>query len=255
MRIVMAAVVLVAGCGWASAQHAGDVILQVQSGVITTHTWDGAIAADERVFVSILGTSFAAFASDPGFDCVAGTFPYPSKNGFDFLRAMRKWDGAAFIDVPPERIQVEYGPLGPVLTPMDDEVVTGFAIAVGANGEWHRHLEYTLLDPASDGLYVMEMRIWSQAEGIGPSPSFWLVFNQNASVSEQAAAVAWVRRHLVCPADYNGDGFVDIYDFTEFVTCFEGGECPQGMSGDFNNDGFADVYDFTDFVSAFETGC
>ena len=58
-----------------------------------------------------------------------------------------------------------------------------------------------------------------------------------------------------CPADFNGDGFPDIYDFTDFVTCFETGVCPPGRTADFNNDGFADISDFTDFVTAFETGC
>ena len=58
-----------------------------------------------------------------------------------------------------------------------------------------------------------------------------------------------------CAADFNGDGFVDIYDFTDFVTCFEGGDCPPGKTADFNGDGFPDIYDFTDFVDAFELGC
>lgn len=58
-----------------------------------------------------------------------------------------------------------------------------------------------------------------------------------------------------CMADFNGDWFVDVYDFTDFVNCFEGVACPPGRSADFNGDGFADIYDFTDFVTSFETGC
>jgi murein tripeptide amidase MpaA len=53
------------------------------------------------------------------------------------------------------------------------------------------------------------------------------------------------------PADFNGDGFVDFFDFDDFVTCFEGGACPPGKSADFNNDGFVDFFDFDDFVIAF----
>lgn len=56
---------------------------------------------------------------------------------------------------------------------------------------------------------------------------------------------------VVCAADYNKDGFVDVYDFTEFVSDFEDGS-PRA---DFNNDLFQDIYDFTDFVTAFEKGC
>lgn len=59
----------------------------------------------------------------------------------------------------------------------------------------------------------------------------------------------------LCPADFNGDGFLDIYDFSAFVSCFEGASCPSGKTSDFNADGFADIYDFVDFVSAFERGC
>ncbi|QOJ00518.1 MAG: hypothetical protein HRU70_08455 [Phycisphaeraceae bacterium] len=60
---------------------------------------------------------------------------------------------------------------------------------------------------------------------------------------------------VACGADYNGDGFVDFFDFADFVDCFEGVFCPEGQSGDFNGDGFVDFFDFTDFVDAFEAGC
>lgn len=59
----------------------------------------------------------------------------------------------------------------------------------------------------------------------------------------------------VCRPDFNGDGFVDIYDFSDYVNCFEGTFCPDGKSADYNGDGFPDIYDFTDFVTDFEAGC
>lgn len=58
-----------------------------------------------------------------------------------------------------------------------------------------------------------------------------------------------------CPADFNGDGFVDFFDYDDFVTCFEGGPCPPGRNPDMNFDGFVDFFDFDDFVQAFEQGC
>ena len=58
-----------------------------------------------------------------------------------------------------------------------------------------------------------------------------------------------------CPADFNGDGFVDFFDYDDYVNCFESGSCPPGRTGDFNGDGFADFFDYDDFVNAFETGC
>jgi hypothetical protein len=54
-----------------------------------------------------------------------------------------------------------------------------------------------------------------------------------------------------CPADYSGDGFVDFFDYIEFVTDFEGGN----PDADYNGDGFVDFFDYTDFVTAFQAPC
>lgn len=58
-----------------------------------------------------------------------------------------------------------------------------------------------------------------------------------------------------CPADFNGDCFVDAFDYDDFVSCFEGEGCPSGRTADFNGDGFPDAFDYDDFVAAFERGC
>jgi uncharacterized membrane protein len=58
-----------------------------------------------------------------------------------------------------------------------------------------------------------------------------------------------------CPADFNGDAFVDFFDYADYVGCFESGSCPPGTTADFNGDGFADFFDYADFVAAFESGC
>ncbi|MDX2118623.1 MAG: matrixin family metalloprotease [Planctomycetota bacterium] len=54
-----------------------------------------------------------------------------------------------------------------------------------------------------------------------------------------------------CPADFNGDGFLDFTDFDAFVAAFEAGT----NNADFNNDGFIDFTDFDAYVAAFEAGC
>jgi hypothetical protein len=58
-----------------------------------------------------------------------------------------------------------------------------------------------------------------------------------------------------CPADFNDDGFLDFFDYDDYVNCFETGVCPPGKTADINGDGFADFFDYDDFVSAFEAGC
>jgi hypothetical protein len=56
----------------------------------------------------------------------------------------------------------------------------------------------------------------------------------------------------VCASDFNCDGFLDFFDYSDFVTSFEIG---GGLEADFNRDGFVDFFDYSDFVLAFETGC
>lgn len=56
-------------------------------------------------------------------------------------------------------------------------------------------------------------------------------------------------------ADYNGDGFLDFFDYDDYVSCFQGVACPCGRTADFNGDDFIDFFDYDDFVAAFETGC
>jgi hypothetical protein len=57
-----------------------------------------------------------------------------------------------------------------------------------------------------------------------------------------------------CDADFNGDGFLDFFDYSDYVACFEG-NCPPGKNADFNGDGFTDFFDYSDYVAAFEAGC
>lgn len=54
-----------------------------------------------------------------------------------------------------------------------------------------------------------------------------------------------------CPADFNGDDFLDFFDYGDFVAAFEAGD-PRA---DFNHDDFLDFFDYGDFVAAFEAGC
>ncbi len=60
---------------------------------------------------------------------------------------------------------------------------------------------------------------------------------------------------ITCPADFNGDGFLDFFDYDDYVNCFETGVCPAGKNADYNLDGFVDFFDYDDFVQAFENGC
>ncbi len=254
---LLASCAVAALSGMAMAQHQGDILLNVIEGRIQTGAVldGGGVDLDERVFISTLGVAFPDFTDDPGFDCVPGTFPANSSVGFRVRAALREWDGSGFTSIPDERLEVSFGPLGPVVTPLADEVVNGFTIRVGANGQWHRHLEYVLASPAETGVYLLEMSLYTNASGIGESKPFWVVFDQNAGTATVEAAAAWVVANKLCPADFNRDGFIDFFDYDDFVTCFETGVCGEDATADFNGDAFVDFFDYDEFVAAFEVGC
>jgi predicted outer membrane repeat protein len=75
--------------------------------------------------------------------------------------------------------------------------------------------------------------------GVGPAP-----------IADMGA-----REYRDCPADFNEDGFLDFFDYDDYVACFEGFGCPPGKTSDFNGDGFSDFFDYDEFVTAFNLGC
>jgi hypothetical protein len=250
----------------AQGVHPGDVILEVQNGRIVTGSGYAANNAfiPERVFLSELGLAFPNFSGAPGFDCNPGTFPAGSRNGFRILDALRQWDGTSFSTIPAERMELAFSTLNR-LTPTAPSVVEGFLLVVGSNGQWHRHLEYTLQAPASDGVYLLSLQLSSNAGTIQESEPFWIVFDQNAPASDVASATAWVQDNLVnapqpcSDIDFNNDGlFPDTADIDDLLSVFSGGACsnPAGCDTiDFNADGlFPDTEDIDDFLTVFGGG-
>jgi uncharacterized membrane protein len=60
-----------------------------------------------------------------------------------------------------------------------------------------------------------------------------------------------------CPADFNGDAFVNPDDLSDYITCFFldvqfPATCPES---DFNADGFRNPDDLSDFITGFFSGC
>lgn len=56
---------------------------------------------------------------------------------------------------------------------------------------------------------------------------------------------------VLCPSDFNQDGFVNGDDFDGYVDAFTEG----ALSADFNGDGFVNGDDFDAFIDAFTSGC
>lgn len=54
-----------------------------------------------------------------------------------------------------------------------------------------------------------------------------------------------------CPADFDGDGVLTIFDFLAFQNAFDAGE----LAADFDGDGVLTLFDFLAFQNAFDAGC
>ena len=108
--------------------------------------------------------------------------------------------------------------------------------------------EYTLFLDGTLGDRVLDARILyspNQSYDIVVFTSYW------GNVSVLNATVRPMTVRVVCPADFNGDGQVDFFDYLDFVSAF----AAEDPSADFNGDGQIDFFDCLDFVAAFAEGC
>lgn len=55
----------------------------------------------------------------------------------------------------------------------------------------------------------------------------------------------------ICPADLNGDGQLNFFDVSAFLSAFSN----QDPAGDFNGDGSYNFFDVSAFLAAFSAGC
>ncbi|MBN8598585.1 MAG: hypothetical protein J0L78_13015 [Planctomycetes bacterium] len=264
VRTVATTAAITVGCS-AQAQHLIDMAIGQSQGRIATGVFqlqgeNVVPLLSQRVFISEFGT-FPGFTNNPGWDSMVGAFQPASQIGFNIRKALRKWNGTAFppgeAGIPAEQLQIKLGPAANTrLTPLADETVTGFSLAVNGAGEFHHHPGYTLLDPASDGLYLLELELWSTQPGLQASLPYWTVFSQNGSEDELRAAASWVRANVwqpTCPADLNNDGLVDDADFVAFVSSYNYLLCdPPGCPTDFNGDWVTDDADFSIFAVGYD---
>ena len=54
-----------------------------------------------------------------------------------------------------------------------------------------------------------------------------------------------------CPGDVNGDGMLNFFDVSAFLTAFN----TMDAAADFNGDGMFNFFDVSAFLSAFNAGC
>ncbi len=231
--------ILLASAPAALAQHGGDVGVAIVDNHLTTNVIENGVHTPQRVFGAEFGELVASFTDEPGFTSLPGAFPVPSAITFNVLSALRQWDGSSFGSViPAEQISIGFGPLTPVLTPTTDVFTPGFSLGVGSNGEWHRHLEYSLSAPAADGIYLLEMNVVGTSPSMQASLPFWIVFNQNMPETEHDEAIQWANDHLVdttCFLDMDSSGTIDAQDLFDYLDAWfvqSGSVCASSCTAD-----------------------
>lgn len=253
----VAGALALAAAGNALAQHAGDIGLAIEAGAITTHLIDGSgVGAAERVFNATFGdTGSPNFTSNPGFDCVVGTFAVGTRVGFRFAGPLQAWDGAAFVDTSPqgplagERVRVSFLTANAT---SGDAPAPGFDLAVQSNGGWHRHLSYTLLPATGEaspdsGVYLLPLQMYSTDPAVADSQTLLLVMDAGADPESVAAATAAANALLSpCPADLDGNGAVDGADLGMLL-----GNWGGAGTGDLDGNGIVNGADLGALLGAF----
>jgi len=83
---------------------------------------------------------------------------------------------------------------------------------------------------------------------------FTVTDNPNDSITEAAIDGFNISAFVcdgACPADFDGDGELTVFDFLDFQSAFDAGEA----AADFDGDGELTLFDFLAFSTAFDAGC
>ena len=242
----------------AQSLDSGDVALARLDGRIITGavTLSGTARFPAHVFPGAFG-ELPNWTNDPGFDSQSGAFVPGTQIGFDVMRAVRVWDGCAFRAIPVEHILFRKGPFS-ATSPTMDVVTRGFVLGeANLSGVFHHHMSYELLAPAADGIYLIELTLWSSAPGLEPSRPIWVVFRQGENLQAHQEALDWAVWNLdptICRPDLDtstGVGTLDIFDFLTFSNLF----AMQDPRADFEADCIFDIFDFLAFSNEFAGGC
>jgi hypothetical protein len=184
------------------APPAGDIFLSIEGGRIVT----GRIGEDGtgfvpnvRVFAAELGVDIPNATDEPGMQSLPGTFDPAGHVGFNFLRALRRWNGADFSVIPLETMSASWGPLS-ATTPAVDGPMPGFNMPVEPEGTFHEHPFWTLNAPAEAGVYLVTLEL--VASNAAPSDPLWLLFSLDASEAEFDVAYEWAAANVPAPGTF-----------------------------------------------------
>lgn len=250
---------------FASEVHDLDFIPAVQDGKIVVGAVDpdtNEVVYPSRIKSAIFGTEgFPNFTNNPGFNSELGGLVPGMTIGFDILQALRVWDEVSgdFETIANEDFVVRAAGQN-ILAPSTDMVVPGVVFgqaSLDSAASFHHHLQYLLeggLPPTIDGVWMLEIELWSENAGIEASDPIYIVFGQGTGEGHISDAITWIEENLIaspCLADINSDQTLDFFDVSAFLTAFSA----QDTVADFNGDGIFDFFDVSAFLTSFSSGC
>jgi hypothetical protein len=139
---------------------------------------------------------------------------------------------------------------------IDDE----FVVQISDNGgsTWSTLETLGVNDPQSAGGWYAVSYSLSTISGFTPNDQFRIRFiaEDNGDGSIVEAGIDAVNLEIVncdpgCPADLNGDGALDFFDVSAFLSLYNG----MDPAADFNGDGMFNFFDVSAFLNAFNAGC
>jgi RHS repeat-associated protein len=79
-----------------------------------------------------------------------------------------------------------------------------------------------------------------------------VVLSSSGAILRSSKYTAYGKRVEVDAGDYNRDGFVDSFDYDDFMACYEDSICVGSRTADVTRDGFVDFFDYDAFVEAYD---
>jgi len=203
MKCVTGMMVAAAICGttaWATIPE-GDVQPYLENGILKTGliSEDGLTSTPNvRVFFAELGEDVPNFTAEPGWLALDGTFNPNVMFTFQINRALRQWNGTDFSTLGGS-MQLTFGPLTPAVTPATDAIIQGFSLPIDSEGGLHDHPFYELLNPAADGVYLLDLSFSVPGQGLNTTEPIWILFGQNADEATSQAAYEYATANVPGP--------------------------------------------------------
>ena len=238
-----------------------DVAPRVEDGKIVNDAWgheSGEIDyLNQRVFSWDAHPFISDFFSDPGFNArVVDDFPgYPghgfptnARFGAQFIDELLFWDGNGEVNLQPattQHAEIEFGPWtvtvdGTGVTSDEDMIFWGTSSGPTNVGP-HEHLSTSILGTDTAGIFVVTMKSVTDAVGIEDSDPVFVVFNNGGAALDAAQMEAFAFLGADVTGDYNGDGVVDVADYSVWRSTYGSDD----LRADGNDDGFVDAADYT----------